>query len=154
MFGDRDILRFFSLVSSVFAIVDKAPTTPNTSSNVSDLIKEIRKIDGKLNIISRLVGMSTAINYTGIEGSAKDNYFLLRLDYTNKDLQVNSFSEGKVNLATDIYNAIEKNNDPDIDVVLVSATSFDSLRIAYPNYFTDITEFIGMVNVIMDIALD
>lgn len=49
-----------------------------------------------------------------------------------------------------IYNKIESSNDPNIDTVLVSATSIDTLKAAYPNYFTDISDFIAMMRRILD----
>lgn len=34
-------------------------------------------------------------------------------------------------------------------MVLVSATSFDDLKEAYPNYFADISEFVGIMRRIL-----
>ena len=39
--------------------------------------------------------------------------------------------------------------NPDMDAVLVSATSFDELNAAYPNYFTDISKFVDVANSIV-----
>ena len=54
--GDYDILRFFTLVSSLFAIEEKMPICPNTSKWADELISEIKYLDKKNNIISTLSG--------------------------------------------------------------------------------------------------
>jgi len=55
-------------------------------------------------------------------------------------LKIDAFTKSQIELATKAYNQIESVNNPDIDSVLVSATSFETLKAAYPNYFTDITQ--------------
>lgn len=40
--GDKDILRFFVLVSSVFAKMENMPICPNTDNDYNMLISEIR----------------------------------------------------------------------------------------------------------------
>lgn len=148
--GDEDILRFFILVSSVFAKMETMPICPNTDDNYNILIAEIRQIDNKLNIISRLSALSVAINHTNTDRMMKGKgYYVLILNYKNKLLKVRGFSSTQIELATKIYNQIEATNNPDIDVVLVSATSFDSLKAAYPNYFTDISQFVEMMRRIL-----
>lgn len=43
--GDKDILRFFVLVSSVFAKMENMPICPDTNDNYNILISEIKQID-------------------------------------------------------------------------------------------------------------
>ncbi len=148
--GDKDILRFFTLVSSVFAKMENMPICPNTSNDYNILISEIRQIDRKLNLVSRLSALSVAINHTNTDRMMKGKgYYVLILNYKNKLLKVRGFSSTQIELATKVYNQIEATNNPDIDVVLVSATSFDSLKAAYPNYFTDISQFVDMMRRIL-----
>ncbi|WP_024348474.1 RelA/SpoT domain-containing protein [Lacrimispora indolis] len=144
--GNKDILRFFVLVSSVFCTMENMPVVPNTSDDLYELIKEIKDIDEKHNIVSRLSALSVAINHVNKNANLKRNgYYVLQLNYGKKLLKVNSFSKSQVELATNVYNKIEGLNNPDLDVVLVSATSFDALKAAYPNYFTDISGFVDMM---------
>ena len=63
--GNKDILRFFALVSSVFAKMENMPISPNTNDDYNILISEIRQIDKKLNLVSRLSALSIAIKHTG-----------------------------------------------------------------------------------------
>ena len=62
--GNKDILRFFVLVSSVFAKMENMPICPNTNDDYNILISEIRQIDKKLNLVSRLSALSVAIKHT------------------------------------------------------------------------------------------
>lgn len=39
--GDEDILRFFVLISSLFAQREETPICPNTSDNTKDIINEV-----------------------------------------------------------------------------------------------------------------
>lgn len=140
--GDKDVLRFFTLVSSVFAIWEKTPVCPGTSDDYNELVLEIKEIDKRLNIVSRLSALSTAIQYTNKKYDKNKGYYLLQLNFNKKLLRVNAFTKNQIELATEVYNKIESINNPNIDSVLVSATSFETLKAAYPNYFTDITQFV------------
>lgn len=141
--GDKDVLKFFTVVSSIFAKSEGTPVCPNTSDDIKDLIEEVRKIDKKLKILSKLNALSTAINYVDKEkSSAKVGYYILILDYETLKLNIRHYPSRKLNLATSVYSQIEKQNNSNIDAVLVAARSFDTVKFAYPNYFTDISEFI------------
>lgn len=150
--GDQDVLRFFILVSSVFAQMEKMPICPSTSDDYNTLVSEIKKIDKKLNIVSRLSALSVAIKRTDEKQklfNLKGEYFLLRLHFTERMLRVTPFPNSQIDLATRIYDEIESLNDPNIDSVLVSASSFNALKAAYPNYFADISQFIEIMNEIL-----
>lgn len=143
--GNKDVLRFFTLVSSVFAIRENMPVAPKTSNDLECLVKELRNIDKRNNIVSTLSAISVAINH--VKGQKKKGYYILILNYKTKMLRIKSYKPSEINEATEVYNNIEENvrKDRSVDAVLVSATSFDSLRAAYPNYFSDIKEFVELV---------
>ena len=73
-------------------------------------------------------------------------YYLLRLNYKENVLNVSRFPTNHIKAVTVAYNKLEELNNPNIDIVLVSATSFDSLKAAYPNYFVDISQFVNIVS--------
>ena len=147
--GDKDILRFFVLVSSVFAKMEDTPICPNTQNDYDLLVSEIKDIDNRLNIVSRLSALSVAIKYANEKYSKGKGYYLLQLNLEKKLLRINKFSTNQIELATNVYDKIESLNNPQIDAVLVSAASFDTLKAAYPNYFTDISEFVQMMRKIL-----
>lgn len=142
--GDKDILRFFTLVSSVFAIKENLPICPNTSNNLNTLVKEIKMLDQKHKIISTLSGLNIVTNYVTNYNERKNNkngYYLLTLNYDERMVNVLFFKQSSIETATHVYGQIE--NLQNTNVVLVSASSFKNLRFAYPNYFVDISTFIN-----------
>lgn len=141
--GDYEILRFFKLVSSLFAIEENMPVCPNTSAWADELIKEINYLNNKNNIISTLSGINVSIDFTSkIPNKKKILYYILLLDYNKKRVQVRAFSNFEH--ATKSYDQLESTSNK--NVVLVSASSFDTLRLAYPNYFVDISHFVEKLN--------
>lgn len=147
--GDEEILRFFVLVSSIYALMEGTPVCPETIADHNELIKEIREIDNRNNIISTLSGLRTAIDTVNDKMNNKNGYYILFLDYKQNTVQIKSFRSKEVELATRFYNEIEKGIDETKDVVLVSANSIDTLKAAYPNYFVDISKFIKTVRKIL-----
>lgn len=148
--GDEYTLRFFVLVSSILAKMENTPICPDTVDDYNGLISEIKTIDQKTNILSIISALSVAINHVNSNTDLKKNgYYILQLNFKKKLLRVSSFHKSQIELATILYNKIEGFNNPDINVVLVSATSFDTLKVAYPNYFTDISEFVNMMRRIL-----
>lgn len=143
--GHESILRFFVLVSSLFAQIENTPVCPNTVGNKQLLVAELKEIDSQFNIISRLNAISKAIQYMSSEKIVNKGYYLLQLNLEKRLLKINSFTTDQIGLATDIYNKIEYLNNPNKDIVLVSAASFEELQTAYPNYFTDISNFTSML---------
>lgn len=150
--GDEDILRFFVLVSSVFAKMEHMPICPDTDDDMNALIAEIRQLDKKNNIVSALSGLSVAIDYVSEKNKNKYNkngYYILILDYMEKNVRVRPFKASNIELATKVYNEIESKTGTEKDTVLVSANSFEALKTAYPNYFTDISGFVEMMRRIL-----
>ena len=140
--GDHDILRFFTLVSSLFAIEENMPICPNTSKLTEELISEVKYLDKKNNIISTLSGLNVSINYASNKYNQKDKnlYYILLLNYNKMTVNVKPFKSSNLETATKLYGKIEQ--DSNNNVVLVSASSFETLRLAYPNYFADISYFV------------
>lgn len=140
--GEYDILRFFTLVSSLFAIEENMTVCPDTSDWADELISEIKYLDNKNNIISTLSGLNVSIDYTSKKFNQKDKnlYYILLLNYNKKSVIVRPFKTSSLETATKVYGQIEQNSSN--NVVLVSASSFETLRLAYPNYFVDISHFV------------
>lgn len=147
--GDQDILRFFTLVSSLFAIEEKMPICPNTSDFADELISEINSLDKKNNIISTLSGLNVSIKHASKIYNQKDKnlYYILLLNYEEMTVNVKPFKSSNLETATKLYERIEQESD--LNVVLVSASSFETLRLAYPNYFADISYFVKKLRTVI-----
>ena len=143
--GDNDTLRFFALVSTVFASWEETTSVPGTPLHIGVILKEINAIDKKHNITSRLSAIKVAMDHVG--GDKRNGHFILLLNYKQKILRIKRAKN--IEEATRIYNSIEKEQGQGIDAVLVSATSFDSLKEAYPNYFSDMDQFVKIMRSIL-----
>lgn len=143
--GNEVYLRFFALVSSLFAIEENCPLVPNTPTDINELVEEIRKLDTEYSILEKLETIRKSVRITEKGKNNKGNYFLLELNLQTKKLTVTNYKTGEINKANDKYDFIEENSGKSTDVVLVSATSFTELKKAYPNYFADVKTFINRV---------
>ena len=150
--GSDEVKRFFALVSSLFALEEDKPVVPNTSSDRSELVDEIKELNQKNNYLGMLKMIRVAVNFEDrlqAKQSRKKNnkgYCLLILNYQEKHLQVRFFSPSDIEYANTLYAKIESEKaGSNIDAVLVRVSSFDELKSAYPNYFSDIGQFISKV---------
>ena len=62
--GNEDILRFFVLVSSLFVQQEETSICPNTTNDKKIITGEIKSINNKLHLVSRISALSVAINHT------------------------------------------------------------------------------------------
>lgn len=145
--ANKDWLRFFALVSSAFAQREKCTIVPVTPKKLDETIRELRKIAKRENIMGNLRGWSDTIHHLEERSGPGDDLFLLILDPLKKSLSINPFGKENIVEAEAEYKRVEKDteNDPNIQVVLVSVESVDALRKAYPNYYVDTGEFISAV---------
>lgn len=140
--GDENILRFFILVSSVFAKIENTPICPDTSNDYNELIEEIKEIDNKIHIVRTLSHLNVLIESSKemrTNTNKKIAYYVLVQNYKEGTVSIYPFSANQIGLATATYSQLEERAIG--DTVLVSASSIDALKTAYPNYFTDISKF-------------
>lgn len=145
--GNEEILRFFTIASSLLAKQEKMPVCPKTSDNIHALVEELKTLNNKHRIISTLSGLRLAIDYTEKKMNNKNIYYVIVLDYSIMKVKVYNFKSSELEIATQAYAQIEK--EPKKNVVLVSANSFKTLKEAYPNYFADISGFIQIMRNIL-----
>lgn len=75
--------------------------------------------------------------------TTKNIYYMIILDYNKMRISIHEFKSSELEITTRSYAEIE--SKPNINAVLAVATSFNILREAYPNYFSDIKEFIEII---------
>lgn len=145
--GNEEVTRFFVLASALIAIKENQPIPPNVSEDKQEIIDEIRKLIKQNNYLEFLSGISVAVDSQGKK--SKDNrpeYYILVLNYNTRRLQIKSFLPSEFEEASEIYRSIEQTRaESKIDAVLVKVSSFNALRMAYPNYFSDIREFVTLI---------
>ena len=143
--GSDDVKRFFVLASAVFAIQEKQPLPPGIPSNPTEIKEEIKALDSKNKYLEFLSGIRVAVEMQkkNLKIERGSGYFLLRLNYNQHKLYIKYFGTSRIDEATSLYNNLEKSkNEFNVDTVLVQVSSFKALKSAYPNYFSDIGEFV------------
>jgi len=144
--GKASWKRFFALVSSAFALMEKCPTVPGTPTNLSDLKQELKKFTQEITLLEGFQKATETIQ------DKKGHVFLLQLDTEQRNLKLRGFQQEFLGFAQREYLEVEKTNKdkPHIQTVLVSVDSFKALRKAYPNYFLDISEFVKLIKSLID----
>ncbi len=142
--GSEEEKRFFALVSTLFAMREKQPIVPNTPSDIQKVVAEIRNLDSQNHFLDLLKGFSVVTDYSKKRIPLKAAYCILRLDYSRRVLSI--FKYETFDEADTEYNRLESQiSASDLDIVLVRVDSIRQLRKAYPNYFSDIAEFVALV---------
>lgn len=145
--GDEEIKRFFVLISSLFAIKENCPVVPDTLNEVDELISEIEQINDAYHLLDMLKAIRVAVDHEEDERLDKKGYYILILNYNTKRLRIKYFNPSDIEDANRMYSQIEGTRaESQIDAVLVRASSFKTLKAAYPNYFLDIGEFVDIVS--------
>src|ERR1700735_1742564 len=144
--GQKKWRRFFALMGSAIALREKCPIVPNTPEEPKALIADIRRYVINLGVIDHLRLFNAALRHAekNVEGA---HYFLLKLEPSANQVMVTGFKTAQLVEAQDRYNEVEKEitSSAGDDVVLVSTSSMEALRRAYPNYFLDTHAFIRAV---------
>lgn len=104
--GKKEWLRFFALMSSVFAIREDCPITPGTPSNLDDLHQEIRELDRLHHIVSVFSKYRAIIPH--IENLSNAKYFLITLDPLKTHVNIRQFKGGESQKANREYTEAEK----------------------------------------------
>ena len=102
------------------------------------------------NIIPTLNATRAATQAIVREGN-NAKYYILILDYQKHTVSIQEYAERELELATKAYKVAEEQAEKKKqNVVLVSANSIKELRTAYPNYFTDVGDFVRGITAIID----
>ena len=145
--GEQRWLRFFEVVGSAFAHLEKSPLVPGyVDLDQRRTFSEVANAESQLRVLDKLGGFSVAVGAITTE-KRPGSYHLVILDSQNKKVQIRPYAKAALEEATAAYTEAEnrvKRGEP-LEVVLVSAGPIESLRRAYPNYFLDTDDFIRKV---------
>jgi hypothetical protein len=137
-------------MGSVMALKEKTPLVPGRPTDRKTLIDELKKTNGELQVESRLTAYHQALSSVEKKRVTGSKFFFLVLDANSKSLSIAGFRANQLQAATEQYvkteQAIKANKDKtNVDTVLVSVSSLQALRHAYPSYFLDTTRFMAEV---------
>jgi len=140
--GQKKWQRFFALMGSYIALEEKCPLVPWTPTDSLRLHEHIEKYATDLDVLSHLESYRATLQFEGVPGGA--DYYLLELDAQKEETTVVGYNKDQLKGAERDYLSVERANAGrhDKDVVLVSVSSLESLKRAYPNYFADTHIFI------------
>ena len=135
--GNKEILRFFALVSYLFAMREDCPVPeiekPKTRLKI---LKELKTIDKKYSIINKLE-VNKVDRILGNSSTDPFFYLLTLADGKNnkKFLEVKSLSKDKKKFAEWLYENAEDEGKLEYkkSVLLLNTISYSDLELAYPN---------------------
>ena len=144
--GNEEILRFFVVISSLFAIREGCPVVPGTINDERELVSEIEQLNDQYHVLDMLRAIRVTIDHDVDRIPDKKGYYILQLNYTTHLLKRYFFKPSELERANAYYDYLEQHKgDQLLDIVLVRAASYETVKAAYPNYFLDIGEFIRIV---------
>lgn len=135
--GNQDWLRLFLLISAEFSEAEGVGAVLGPGSR-SRRRQQIAALDKKLDAVERLRHLNRAFkiseNYV-----TESKYFLIRYDPEKHTVVVSGYDT--MGAGNDEYSVQERGNI-ESNAVLVEVARVEDLRIAYPNYFFDVSLFV------------
>lgn len=150
-YGGDDWKRFFALMGSAMALIEKSPLVPGTPTSKSELRKELIEYEAKLQVRQTLQSYGATLQYLAKPTSGEEyDYYIVESYPKTLTVRIYGYDKASLSDAMDRYLSLEKlaaiNSG---NVVLVSVDSLASLQRAYPNYFLDTKLFIDSLNQII-----
>lgn len=151
--SDERWVRFFALMGSVIAMREGGGLVKDTPSEKSKLLSELRALATALRVSEMMKRWNTATEI--INAAANDpraHHFLIELqafDHLRARVNVKAYGKGYEQQAAEDRVQAEKDarTKIGIQVALVAVQSVDTLRVAYPNYFSDTQRFLKELDV-------
>jgi Region found in RelA / SpoT proteins len=140
--GTTDWRRFFKLMGSVHARIEKSPLVPGAPSSENELLEEVRALAGKLDVIRLLRGYARLTSHITAQKGAANEWYLVQMLPAEHRAMVTGYSKDDFTKAKQRLAELEKEyQQTKNQAVLVKTESVTELKKAYPNYFADTTYF-------------
>lgn len=150
--GPTEWLDFFALIGNAFALIETTPALDKFKNHSNEeIFKMVKSEANRLQVIDKLEGFRDVISnieYDKQQGS----FHLVVLDISNHEIRVRTFPKTAIEQASAEYLKEEAliSDTNKKQVVLVSSSSLENLRKAYPSYFLDTQEFIKTLKEIIE----
>ena len=150
--GPMEWLDFFRLTSALFSIGEQCPIlTEYKDYNGQSISASLKQIEERVKCIDLLKAFKAALRSIENNEYAQE-YYILKVDYVKRVVNVSSFAFEEQEKASQYYNELERKIENHKNaVILVSAGGLKELREAYPSYFIDTTEFLERVESFLDL---
>lgn len=145
--------KFFRLMATVIALKENMPVV--SEDEELHVYREVKALSKLLKPIPLFEGMRHAIQSSaGQDTLGYDDLYLMELNSQSQTMKVTQFPPYLFARATAAYASAEMRteNNEDIHVVLVRAAGLRSLRLAYPSYFLDASDFIELIREACDMG--
>lgn len=144
--GKKEWLEFFKLVSNEFSKIENS-NHEETMDSLGDAVHLIKKLDVYKKFDAFASSLESIEKHVEIND---DSYNLIKVDFSKKAVNVWTYSEKDFSEAADNYLKLEKEaaQSKSFVVALVSSSSVNNLKEAYPNYFADSKIFIEHLKLI------
>lgn len=134
--GSEEQRRFFQLASALM------------SHDVEDevaSIKELQELDAELDILSTLEEASDSmyVIYDGIDEISRSDSCLIAVNVDEQLIKLTVYPWEAEEVAASQYTSFESDASASDVYLLARAASIDDLRHAYPNYYSNISGFVG-----------
>lgn len=145
--GPKEILDFFCLTGSAFALLEKTNVLESHCHLESkNIFEQVVSQFYKLSIKEKLQAFAIVASHIS-DNKTNAKFFLLTLDLNKQVVHIKTYLSNELKQANIDYTETERhiNSGAELQAVLVSLESIDSLKKAYPNYFLDTREFIRKI---------
>ncbi len=137
--GPDEWLEFFALASSAFAVLESTPRIPG-HDHLSDqeTFEKLLQMEKRLGVLNKLSGFRVVTRHISND-KKKGRYHLITLDLDIMRANIQSYEAKYIEIASAEYSKKEAeiSSGRNIQVVLVSSETINTLRKAYPSYFLD-----------------
>lgn len=144
--GDAQWRRFFALMGTEMAFRERTALVPETPNSHTELIDEIRDLQGSLDVVKTLKTYRQALRQTTIEAPKGSEYFLIIRERETVSVRAYRGKRGLESAYQDYEREESASSASGIDKVLVRVESLAQLQRAYPNYFFDTEVFLNEVS--------
>ena len=137
--GSREQKRYFQLASALMS--------HDVDDEVS-AVEELKALDRDLHVLSvlREAVDSMYVIYDKDGDISRSDSCLITVDVGVQQINLRVFSSDEEDTAADEYTELESGEHEGLVYLLARAGSLDDLRRAYPNYYSDISEFVNWLN--------
>ncbi len=153
---DEERIRFFQIVSSLFATEEHSPQIPGFERPRDELIEELQTLKCSSRLLDDLIASTDSVLPPILPQDDDTNLFLLKLSREDQYLDIEAFRRNQLSEALKRYGDLEDRIEANIasgtgtgdgydNVVLVYAEDSRQRGIAYPNYSTNIRHFVDKV---------
>lgn len=144
-YGNDDWLKFFRLVSSLFAYKESSNRLDEHQNiELKELMRRYYKHNKEKRNLEMLQAFKVVLSKpTESTDSNTSDYYLLSIDLDKRTVSIYSYTKEDYEKATEDYYRLEKEmKEKGHAIVLVATSSYLQLKDAYPSYFSDIEDFI------------